>query len=208
MSRFLQSAIVLIAVACPTAALAEDVYFSVPIGDLQLVEGKLPTRKPISTCGHTGKPRPRRPTSCWMDRERRSSPVAGTRSDEESRRLTQHPGSPGAGRQRARLHPGGQGRHRTALRSHSWQQRLGEVPHPRLASQLRRARRTFNGRLAYYDHLAGRDIPGTAWYRHQERETPGGLESPGGRGNRVRALVAAALATFPRPTTFSAAAGR
>ena len=43
MSRFLRGVLLVIAVGCPAALLAEDAYFSVPLAELQLTEGRLPT---------------------------------------------------------------------------------------------------------------------------------------------------------------------
>jgi hypothetical protein len=185
MSRFLRGVLVAIAVGCPAAALAEDSYYSVPLADLQLTEGKVPTAN-LAPDWRRAVRQPRANTPYAVLDGPGEAYIVGV---EDSRAPWDMdilwPGDPTAPI-------------RIFIRAPAGKDVAGRLFFPAyggtglvkfrvgVSQASPDARNNFHrAKVAYYDHLLGRDIPGAAWFRHQAREAGLTLKLPPEQADRM-----------------------
>lgn len=182
---FKQTTVFALALILATAApaLATDAYFSIPVRDLKLVEGALP--KPEANPVYWRRyerSRAMEPYAVLDDRGEAYLSGQGAFGEVWPQRepgLTIHIRAPEDQEVKGRL---------VIVKSDRSGMDVVRFVVPASAAKAEAKVPFYEAKLAYYEHLAGSDIPGGAWFRHQARLVRTGLKLPPGSWPRVPAV--------------------
>jgi len=197
MSRLLRGVLLVLAVGCPAALLAEDSFYSVPLRELQLTEGTLPQKEPDRDWRISRLPAAVPPYAV-LEGPGEAYIVGNGDWSEPWARFGTPTRNAGLG---TKEEPGSEPDRRTRLyvRAPAAKEVAGRLFLPASAGagvlKFRIAasqaspemRRDFHdAKRAYYEHLLGRDIPGAAWFRHEAREARLALNLAPEQAERMR----------------------